>query len=245
MTNPLRNRPMGERLAELLRKQILDGDLAPGTEIRQEALARRHEVSRIPVREALQNLERDGFVIVKPNRRVVVAEITNGDLDDHYEVRALIEGALARRAAINSESYEDLREAYLVGENLLNSGDTAALVQANEVFHRAVWEASGSARLYSIANHLWTGIPPYRAFLFPHGIPSSIQEHLQILEAITGGHEERAQDLMSQHILGARDDVLQNRAAHSQRRNDHTPTSAATDKRQSSHFQPAETSVSN
>lgn len=212
MADQLRNRPIGERLAELLRKQILDGDLPAGTEIRQEVLARQYEVSRIPVREALQNLERDGFVMVKPNRRVVVAEVTTGDLNDHYEVRALIEGELARRAATNSSSYEDIREAYLVGEGLLDSGDTAALVRANEIFHRAVWEAAGSTRLYAIANHLWTGIPPYRAFLFPHGIRSSIQEHLNILEAITADDSDRAQSLMKQHILGAREDVLRARS---------------------------------
>jgi DNA-binding GntR family transcriptional regulator len=213
MADQLRNRPLGERLAEMLRKQILDGSLTPGAEIRQEALAKKYEVSRIPVREALQHLERDGFVVVKPNRRVVVAEITSGDLNDHYEVRALIEGALAKRAAVNSSKYEEIREAYLVGENLLGTGETAALVRANEIFHRAVWEASGSTRLYSIANQLWTGIPPYRAFLFPDGIHSSIREHLEIVKAITSGNEELAQNLMSRHILGARDDVLRAREA--------------------------------
>ncbi|TLP72875.1 GntR family transcriptional regulator [Nesterenkonia sphaerica] len=211
MTDSLRERPLGERLAELLRKQILNGDLAPGTEIRQEALARQYEVSRIPVREALQNLERDGFVVVKPNRRVVIAEVTSGDLNDHYEARALIEGALAKRAAAQSRGSADLREAYLVGEKLLGTADTGALVRANEIFHRAVWEASGSTRLYALANQLWTGIPPYRAFLFPEGIRASIEEHSRILEAINSGDEDLAQEHMSQHILGARDDVLRAR----------------------------------
>lgn len=209
----LRSRPIGERLAELLRKAILDGDLAPGTEIRQESLAKQYGVSRIPVREALQSLERDDFVMVKPNRRVVVAEITNGDLNDHYEVRALIEGALAKRAAENLQSPEELREAYLLGENLLDSDDVPAQVRANEIFHRAVWEAAGSSRLYTIASHLWTGIPPYRAVLFPRQVSSSIEEHFQILEAIIDGDGGSAQDDMRQHILGARDDVLRARAS--------------------------------
>lgn len=222
MADQLRSRPMGERLAELLRKAILDGDLAPGTEIRQEALAKQYGVSRIPVREALQNLERDDLVVVQPNRRVVVAEITNGDLNDHYEVRALIEGALANRAAENLPHPDELREAYQVGENLLESDDAPALVRANEIFHRAVWEAAGSSRLYTIASHLWTGIPPYRAVLFPRQASNSIEEHSQILEAILAGDGVGAQDRMRRHILGARDDVL--RARTSQGRTQDAPT---------------------
>lgn len=167
---------------------------------------------------------------MKPNRRVVVAEVTNGDLYDHYEVRALIEGALAKRAAANPSNSADIREAYLVGENLLDGADTAALVRANEIFHRAVWEAAGSTRLYAIANQLWTGIPPYRAFLFPDGIRSSIEEHSQVLEAITSGQEELAQDLMSRHILGARDDVLRARDGQPSREGHEASTPAFANK---------------
>ncbi|GFZ92888.1 GntR family transcriptional regulator [Nesterenkonia alkaliphila] len=209
----LRNRPIGERLAEILRKAILDGELPPGTEIRQEALAKQHGISRIPVREALQLLERDGFLVMKPNRRAVVAGVSDGDLKDHYEVRALVEGALARRAAENLKDPQELQDAHLIGEQLMNSTDASALVRANEIFHRAVWEAAESARLYSIANQLWTGIPPYRVLLLPSGANASIQEHSMILEAIITHNPESAQKRMSDHILGARDDVLNARKA--------------------------------
>lgn len=208
LPDPIRGRPIGETLAELLRKAILSGELKAGAEIRQEQLAQQYGVSRLPVREALQSLERDGLVIIQSNRRVVVVEVTDADLKDHYEVRALIEGELAGRAAGNIDEIGELREAFLAGKKFVDSGDASSLVRANETFHRAVWDASRSSRLYTLASQLWTGIPPYRPVLFPRQMHSSVDEHQQIVEAIAEGNAELAKALMTHHILRARDDLL-------------------------------------
>ncbi|WP_150462069.1 GntR family transcriptional regulator [Nesterenkonia ebinurensis] len=208
MKHSIKSKPVGELLAESLRHAILHGDLPAGAEIRQEKLAQEYGVSRIPVREALQTLEREGLVVVRPNRRVAVAEITVDDLKDHYDVRALIEGELASRAAELGENHAEIEASYLEGVTLAEKGDVSGLVKSNEHFHSAIWEAAGSSRLYALAQQLWTGVSPYRPVLFPERAAASIEEHKDLIDAIFSKDAEASRSAMRNHILSARDDVL-------------------------------------
>src|SRR2546429_295825 len=84
---------------ELIRDAIIDGRLSPGRRLKEEELARELGISRTPIREALLILQSEGLVEATPNRGATVRAHTVDDLDDLYQLRALLEGHAARRAA--------------------------------------------------------------------------------------------------------------------------------------------------
>ena len=86
---------------ELIREAIVDGRLPPGQRLKEEELARELGISRTPVREALLILQTEGLVDAAPNRGAVVRSHDADDLEDLYQLRALLEGYAARRAAAN------------------------------------------------------------------------------------------------------------------------------------------------
>ena len=99
--------------SEIIREAIIDGRLAPGQRLKEEELARELGISRTPVREALVILEGEGLVESVPKRGASVRAYAADDLDDMYQLRALLEGYAARRAAtrISAEDVGRLEES--------------------------------------------------------------------------------------------------------------------------------------
>lgn len=190
-----------ERIADELRASILKGDLSPGSELKQDRLAEQFGVSRIPIREALLMLEHDGLVLAKPNRRVVVAAMTDEDILDHYAVRALVEGEAAARAAV-SESIDlsSLTTATQRNEEVRQSGDLTMFLSASEVFHRAIWDAAGGVHLKNVANQLWSG-RDYTPEYLPEQLERASEEHQLICEALCLRSPEKARQTMTEHIM--------------------------------------------
>src|SRR5437763_12623333 len=93
-----------ERVAIAMRRAIVLGDLAPGTHLKEPLLAQRFGVSRLPVREAIARLEREGLVRVEPRRGAFVVGITDHGVGDIYECRLLLESYAIRRAATRVEA---------------------------------------------------------------------------------------------------------------------------------------------
>src|SRR5215217_912423 len=87
-----------DRIAETLREEILRGAVAPGQPLRQEELAERFGVSRLPVRDALLRLEAQGLVHVYPNRGAFVISLSVDEVREIYEMRILLEGDIIERA---------------------------------------------------------------------------------------------------------------------------------------------------
>ena len=193
-----------DRAADALRREIFDGALLPGTELTQEELAGRLGISRMPVREALQILERDGLIRWASGNRAVVCAWTLDDLRDHYEIRALIEGEAAARAALRPESHDDIARAFELADGLARAGSNpAAYGRGSEAFHRAVWTGAASARIVKIAGQLFTGLPPHLHELVPGTVLPSTHDHRTILEGILSGDAEAARRHMAEHILGS------------------------------------------
>jgi DNA-binding GntR family transcriptional regulator len=200
--------PIRERVAESLRKAIFDGQLQPGQELKQTDLAQQLGVSRIPVREALLMLERDGLIVVHGNRRATVTWITEESIRDHYDIRSLLEGEAAARAARRPESPEDIRQAQQHLEEVATRARTAEYVRANRLFHTAIWEAAGSPQLTMLLDNLWKGLPPHLPELLPDQMVHSIVEHRKIVEAIETGGTEVARSAMAEHVLRSLSDFL-------------------------------------
>lgn len=197
--------PLRDRAAATLRAQIFDGRLTAGMEITQEQIAERLGISRMPVREAFQILERDGLLIRKTYRRSVIPVLSEADITDHYQIRALIESEAIARAATRAKSdpqiVSRLQEAIEASDRGANLRDTERYGEAAEHFHRAIWVSSGSGRLQMVASGLWAGFPPHEPASASALLKRSSQEHREMLAAICAGDESMARQQMSAHIL--------------------------------------------
>ena len=199
---------------ELIRQAILDGRLNPGQRLKEEELARELGISRTPVREALLMLQAEGLVDATPNRGATVRAHTAHDLDDLYQLRALLEGYAARRAAsrLSDAGIADLRASCERFEALLERDelDLRELVRENMVFHEAILDGAASARLAAMVRKVIDLPLVYRSYIWysPEQQRISGHYHVQITRALEARDAERAEMIMKEHIFEARDHLV-------------------------------------
>ena len=202
---------------ERLRALILTGEYGPDERLIEEQLAERLGVSRTPVRQALTMLEAEGLVEIAPNRGATVCSFTTEDVWDIYDLRAVLEGHAARRAAgrIERRELEYLRELTGEMEGLAGRFDDheeeiRVLVALNQEFHGTIVEASRNRRLGRLINRTVEIPLMFKAFFWytPHERIISNHYHRQILEALEGGDADRAEIIMREHVYEGRDFVI-------------------------------------
>jgi DNA-binding GntR family transcriptional regulator len=208
-------RPVG--VLERLRALILTGEYGPDERLIEEQLAERLGVSRTPVRQALTMLEAEGLVEITPNRGATVCSFSIEDVWDIYDLRAVLEGHAARRAAgrIERRELERLRELAREMEGLPGQFDDheeeiRALVALNQEFHGTIVEASRNRRLERLINRTVEIPLMFKAFYWYtlHERTISNHYHRQILEALENGDAGRAEIIMREHVYEGRDFVI-------------------------------------
>ena len=158
------------RIREALENAIVDGQFPPGAKLDPEALAREFEVSRTPIREALQQLEASGLVRVAAKRGTFVSEWSVEELAERFEVMAEIEAMCARLAArrITDAELAELEAAHEACRQLAEEGDIDAYYAENSAFHACIYRATHNAvpcaggvaaacRLAALSAHAATG----------------------------------------------------------------------------------------
>jgi DNA-binding GntR family transcriptional regulator len=194
---------------ELIRQAIIDGRLDPGERLKEEELARELGISRTPVREALLVLQAEGLVVAEPNRGAMVRAHDAEDLDDLYQLRALIEGYATRRAAvrITDEALDRLRESCDRFESLVPEGDLREVVRENMYFHSTIHELAGSERLEGMLRKVIELPLVYTSYVWypPEQRLISAHYHRQIVKALAARDPERAELIMKEHVFEARD----------------------------------------
>ncbi|MEU5850315.1 GntR family transcriptional regulator [Saccharopolyspora shandongensis] len=180
-----------------LRNAIVSGELAPGQPIRQDTIAQRLGVSRVPLREALKTLEAEGQVIYQPHRGYSVAELSLSDLLEVYRMRELLE---SEAAAVATERLTDADLARITDaqgdvEKAADSGDLVAMIAANRRFHFALLEPAGMPRLLRVVRTLWDATDAYRAVYYNSSSNRERvrHEHDSIVAAVA---DRRADDLV-------------------------------------------------
>lgn len=201
-----------------LRALILEGEYRPDERLVEEQLAERLGVSRTPIRQALTTLEAEGLVEIAPNKGAVVCSFSVEDVWDVYDLRAVLEGYAARRAAdrICEEEVSRLRE--LAEEQAGISPEEAPdreeairrIVEVNQRFHGAIVEASRNGRLGKLIQRTVEVPLVFKAFYWytPKEIAISNHYHRQILHALESGEGERAEIVMREHVYEGRDFVI-------------------------------------
>jgi DNA-binding GntR family transcriptional regulator len=168
-------------------------------------------MSRTPVREALLMLESGGLVESIPRRGATVRSYAVGDLDDVYQLRALLEGYSARRAAtrISTEDVARLEESCDRFDRFRAEDDLLDLVKEN-LFHSVIHEAAASDRLGALVRKVIEIPLVYKSFYWcsPEQKLISQHYHRQLTRALRVGDAERAELIMKEHVLEARDFLL-------------------------------------
>lgn len=188
-------------VSDQLRKAILAGAIAPGAQLRQDELAERYGTSRIPVREALRQLEAEGLVTIQPNRGAVVTSLSLDEVLEMLEIRIALE-CRALRLAIPNMVEEDLDHA----AELLRSYDNEPLPEKwgemNWHFHRALYAPCDLPKLIAMieANYGQVGRFTRLQVSLAAGKEKPQAEHYNLLKACRSGDVKTAVALLEEHI---------------------------------------------
>lgn len=199
-------RSLADLAYERLTDALLSGELAPGDRLVQDVLALRLGISRTPVREALQRMEREGTIRAGEGRGYVVPDLTSTDIGHLYEVREAVEGQAARLVAARAVSSVDDIEATLRRLSAAAGSSGPDVFRANRLAHRAVVEASGNPFLLELFDDLWGRSVTMQAwgdyFTSVHDHVDLVTDHADVLAALRSGDPDRAAAEMVAHVRG-------------------------------------------
>lgn len=186
-----------------LREAILSGRFAAGTPLKPDRIAKSLGVSRMPVREAIRQLDSEGLVVIRPNRSAVVTSLGPDDVLELYEIRAVLEGLAARLAVphLTREALDDLRD--LDARMVRVEHDPVLWINRHEAFHDYLVRLSRRPRLASQVAKLRDAVQPYfRLHMSVYPSPQSPgYEHYRIVDALATGHRGKAEAAVRDHVM--------------------------------------------
>lgn len=197
--------PLRDVVFKTLRQAILRGELEPGERLMEIQLAQKLGVSRTPIREAIRKLELEGLVVMIPRKGAEVASITEKDMHDVLEVRAILE-ELAGSLACKNMTEEAISELKLASRNVetaIISKDVVKIVDADVKFHDIIYKITGNDRLIQIISNLSEQMYRYRLEYVKDARVHSIliNEHEDIIRQLSSKDVDKAQVVMKQHIV--------------------------------------------
>jgi len=197
-----------ERIADQVRVLIMNGNFRPGQPLRQEALSEQLNVSRTPLRHALQSLAEDGLVEIAGYKGARVAKLDPGMIDDLFEMRLLLE-PLALKSAFGHYTKLDFAKAEMALDAADSEQAPSRLSDLNWDFHFALYAPANRQTLLKTIEQL------NKASALAEVIASSIavrpqksaREHRQLLKACWNGDEDEAVSLLCEHLQLAHRDI--------------------------------------
>lgn len=210
---PLHHPPLRERVRDRLEQLIIEGVYPPGDHLVETDLAKRLGVSRGPIREALHLLQSQGWVDLRPRQGAFVHSPSPEEVDQFFQVRALIETEAAALAAgkMTEEIHTAMREAIREAREATATGDETTLIRSNAKFHGYVYRLAGNKVLEELMHSLEKRIRWYFSPVAMERAVDAWNEHEELLEALSAGDAERAVDVLRQHSRTTRDRYLQHR----------------------------------
>lgn len=206
------NYTIKEQVYNIIKDKILNGTYPPGQWLQEAKIANELEVSRSPVREALQQLLGDGLVVNIPNKGVFVKEITEQDMQDIFEVRMCFETIGIRNSV--DKLTDEIREQFLeIKQKLIQFAkqmDKSNYIQEDSRLHQLFIQLTGnnlirdvSVRIYTM-EHLSRTISLYS----PERFIESLEEHIGMIDGILEGNVEKALEYNGRHLLLARQESI-------------------------------------
>ena len=192
-----------EKVRLALEQDVVSGGSAPGSALDEEERARRFEVSRTPVREAILQLIESGIVEKRPRQGAVVTMTDVTDLIRQFEVMSELESICAKYSArrMTPEERATLKEVHEQSERAFAAGDQDNYYALSRKFHLLVIDGTHNKELIDMTNKLGSKLVPYRRFQlgYPGQSQSNLEDHRAILEAILAQDVERAAEQFRKH----------------------------------------------
>jgi DNA-binding GntR family transcriptional regulator len=203
----LQRQTVGSMTLDAIRDGILHGHYAEGEPLRQDALADELGVSRIPIREALRQLETEGLVTFNPHRGAIVSSLSLDEIEEVFDLRASIEPDLLRRAIPRLTTHQldqadEVLDRYAVA---LRTGDVAKWGVLNWQFHASLYAPAARPVTMNIVQRLHQQSDRYlrMQLALTHGETRASEEHRAIAAAARAHDTKRACQLVRDHIAGA------------------------------------------
>lgn len=194
---------ISEQIKEVIVERILSGELRPGRQVVESALAREFNVSQAPVREAVRDLTMVGFLDYEPYKGTFVRSFSAGELFEVYAVRAALE-SLAARAAAQTITEEDGHALQAIIDQMVHvarKADPKEMARLDNEFHEKIILLSGNKLLHQLWSNLqfghWT-IATTR--ISGMDLEYLATRHHDLLEALLGGDPKQAAEAMQRHI---------------------------------------------
>ncbi|SFF21165.1 DNA-binding transcriptional regulator, GntR family [Paenibacillus algorifonticola] len=206
------NRTTYSRVCKQLREDILSGFFEPGVRLRIVELTNRYQVSQMPIREALQQLQGEGLIILNPQKGASVREVDEQFVMNMYDIRIAIETMLAQKGVIHltDHLYNELSEIEDNYEKAVHNTDTTSALQWNEKLHRKINDLANNPEAVQIINRHWGLIDSMRhQFGFSEiRIAETIQEHRLLLQALKQRDADMVAQVTLEHVTKAKNDLI-------------------------------------
>ncbi|GAA4332945.1 GntR family transcriptional regulator [Pigmentiphaga soli] len=187
---------------QYVRSAIRNGDLAPGTRLRETELAELLGLSRTPVREALGRLESEGLVANEPGRGLIVTELDHGMISELYVMREVLEGTAARLAARHASDVEIATLREIADRDDALRGDAERLAANNRYFHETLYRCAHNRYLLKTLNSLQESMALLgpTTLEVPERAATSTGEHQEVVAALEARDPDLAEKLTREHI---------------------------------------------
>src|SRR5215475_14730373 len=201
-------------VADKIRDQIIRGEIQEGAQLRQDAIATQYHVSRIPVREALRQLDAEGLIAIVPNRGAIVPALSPEDIEELFSIRALLEPevlklSIPRLTSADFSEAESVLRKYV--SELRREDHLSAWGRLNWQFHSILYSRANQPRFMAIIRNVNNSGERYtRLQLYlTHGMNRANNEHHQMLELCQNREIGPACKLLRQHIRFAGESLKQ------------------------------------
>lgn len=197
-----------EQVVDVLRNQILNRVLMPGQQLNIDQIARELNISPTPIKEALNHLQTEGFIIIKPRRGTFVAELNEVDLVETYEIRMALEITAGKKLAevITPEGIHDLVEALeTIDQSNKENDERGEHLKRNVDFHELFVKLAGNSKMFEIYKDLNTFIQIYRVHYrtqlnWLKRIDKEREEHMRIIEALRAKDSDKVVTAVVAHL---------------------------------------------
>ncbi|SOD72603.1 GntR family transcriptional regulator [Jatrophihabitans sp. GAS493] len=195
---------LSDRIVQQLRNKIITGELAPGARLRERELADELGVSRIPLREAMQQLESDGFIQSAIRRGAIVTELTLRDVEELFNVRLCVEVYATRLAAqrvADGASVSELQAAMRQSERAVATGNVNSIAESNAELHEEIVHLADNSLLTTMMRSV-SGRDRW-IFRMTNSVSrpaAACQEHVELCDAIYAGNPDFAAAISYSHI---------------------------------------------
>lgn len=198
--------PYKYKVYEIIKKDIIEGKYRGGDELNERTLAESLGVSRTPIREAIQMLQHDGWVVLETYKGAVIRSFDQRYLYELMRVRMALELTAVEDAArnINEESFSEIERVYQQQEAAMGNHDTQPFqfIEMDRAFHQGIYELSGNETLVDLLNNYndMICVAGVRALGSDVRRSETIREHSAILEALRQRDVEGAVQAMKEHM---------------------------------------------